>query len=208
MQANSHTISAEQLLPVLFSLPESHEQPHLPFQFSGGLALPTKVIGFILSAQGFIQMFATLFPICQPQNRKPGHFSIRYFFVPDLVHTGSLHHSRSSEFPYALHLLSTGLESHRTSAFISFTRHHAGKCGSIEKSSRHSQWCSGVICKSVQGFWTYLIRTHPILGSIDRSTWAPLVDQQSSCRHRCHPQSTNDRRKSLLLEGRRGQSRL
>ncbi|KAI5254081.1 MFS general substrate transporter [Aureobasidium subglaciale] len=86
-----HTISAEQLLPVLFSLPESEETPKLPFQFSGGFALPTKVIGFILSAQGFIQMFATLF-VFPYVNRKIGSlatfrlvvlsYPILYFMVP------------------------------------------------------------------------------------------------------------------------------
>ncbi|KAI5244046.1 MFS general substrate transporter [Aureobasidium subglaciale] len=86
-----HTISAEQLLPVLFSLPESEEKPKLPFQFSGGFALPTKVIGFILSAQGFIQMFATLF-VFPYVNRKIGSlatfrlvvlsYPILYLMVP------------------------------------------------------------------------------------------------------------------------------
>ncbi|KAH0291692.1 MFS general substrate transporter [Aureobasidium namibiae CBS 147.97] len=89
-----HTISAEQLLPVLFSLPESHETPHLPFQFSGGFALPTKVIGFILSAQGFIQMFATLF-VFPFVNRKIGSlatfrlvilsYPLLYLMVPYLT---------------------------------------------------------------------------------------------------------------------------
>lgn len=65
---------------MLFSLPESHEQPHLPFQFSGGLALPTKVIGFILSAQGFIQMFATLF-VFPYVNRKIGSLATFRFVI-------------------------------------------------------------------------------------------------------------------------------
>lgn len=77
---SSHTISAEQLLPVLFSMPESHESPHLPFQFIGGFALPTKAIGFILSVQGFIQMFVTIFvfPIA---NRKFGSMATFRFVV-------------------------------------------------------------------------------------------------------------------------------
>ena len=64
---HSHTISAEQLLPVLFSLPESDEPPRLPFGFTGGFALTTKTIGGILSLQGVIQMIATIvvFPIVQ-----------------------------------------------------------------------------------------------------------------------------------------------
>ena len=40
---------------------ESHQAPNLPFSFTGGFALPTKDIGFILSIQGLIQMFVTLF---------------------------------------------------------------------------------------------------------------------------------------------------
>lgn len=60
-----HTISAEQLLPVLMSLQKADTPPHLPFQFLGGFALSTKTIGFILSTQGFIQTIATLvvFPL-------------------------------------------------------------------------------------------------------------------------------------------------
>jgi hypothetical protein len=79
---------------VLFSLPESHEMPHLPFQFSGGFALPTKIIGFILSAQGFIQMFATLF-VFPYVNRKIGSlatfrlviisYPLLYLLVPYLT---------------------------------------------------------------------------------------------------------------------------
>ncbi|KAF2480249.1 major facilitator superfamily domain-containing protein [Neohortaea acidophila] len=62
-----HTISAEQLLPVLFSMPESDAPPALPFRFTGGFALSTKSIGGILSLQGVLQMFATMviFPTIQ-----------------------------------------------------------------------------------------------------------------------------------------------
>lgn len=60
MQVHSHTISAEQLLPVLFSMPESNAPPSLPFKFLGGFALPTKSIGAILAAQAFVQMIATM----------------------------------------------------------------------------------------------------------------------------------------------------
>ncbi|SMR41667.1 unnamed protein product [Zymoseptoria tritici ST99CH_1E4] len=55
-----HTISAEQLLPVLLSMPKSDTPAHLPFQFTGGFELSTKVIGGILSVQGIIQMIATI----------------------------------------------------------------------------------------------------------------------------------------------------
>jgi MFS family permease len=68
--------------------------PHLPFQFSGGFALPTKIIGFILSAQGFIQMFATLF-VFPYVNRKIGSlatfrlviisYPLLYLLVPYLT---------------------------------------------------------------------------------------------------------------------------
>lgn len=61
-------------------MPESDESPHLPFQFTGGFALPTKTIGFILSTQGFIQMFATIFvfPIA---NRRFGNMATFRFVV-------------------------------------------------------------------------------------------------------------------------------
>ncbi|KAF4550038.1 MFS-type transporter-like protein 26 [Elsinoe fawcettii] len=55
-----HTISAEQLLPVLLSMPHTTESPRLPFFFTGGFELPTKIIGSILSMQGIIQTIATL----------------------------------------------------------------------------------------------------------------------------------------------------
>ena len=55
-----HTISAEQLLPILFSMPESDAPAQMPFWFTGGFALSTKSIGGILSLQGVIQMIATM----------------------------------------------------------------------------------------------------------------------------------------------------
>lgn len=60
-----HTISAEQLLPVLLSLPESNDAPSLPFRFLGGFGLTTKSIGKILSMQGIVQTFVTIliFPV-------------------------------------------------------------------------------------------------------------------------------------------------
>jgi hypothetical protein len=67
----SHTISAEQLLPVLFSLPESDASPQLPFRFTGGFALNTKTIGAILSLQGAIQVVAT-FCVFHPVRRRLG----------------------------------------------------------------------------------------------------------------------------------------
>jgi MFS family permease len=58
----SHTISAEQLLPVMFSLPDSETAPSLPFKFTGGFDMPTRTIGGILSVQGVIQVIAMLLP--------------------------------------------------------------------------------------------------------------------------------------------------
>lgn len=87
----SHTISAEQLLPVLLSMPKSDTPPSLPFKFTGGFAMSTKSIGGILSIQGIIQMIATIiiFPII---NRKIGSlwtyrsvvmlYPLLYFLVP------------------------------------------------------------------------------------------------------------------------------
>ncbi|KAH0541452.1 hypothetical protein FGG08_004061 [Glutinoglossum americanum] len=56
-----HTISFDQLMPVFLSTPSSHEPRSLPFKFTGGFALSTKTIGFILSLQGFYSMLAQLF---------------------------------------------------------------------------------------------------------------------------------------------------
>ncbi|KAI9761871.1 MAG: hypothetical protein M4579_000812 [Chaenotheca gracillima] len=60
-----HTITFEQLLPVLLSSPETHDPASLPFKFTGGLALPTKTIGLIMSFQGIYSMIAQvlLFPV-------------------------------------------------------------------------------------------------------------------------------------------------
>ncbi|KAF2493144.1 MFS general substrate transporter [Lophium mytilinum] len=55
-----HTVSFEQLMPILMSLPESDVPPQLPLKFEGGFALSTKTIGMILSVQGIYQMFAQL----------------------------------------------------------------------------------------------------------------------------------------------------
>ncbi|EMD68175.1 hypothetical protein COCSADRAFT_33137 [Bipolaris sorokiniana ND90Pr] len=54
-----HTISLEQLLPILMSkkLPSGDNQ-HLPFHFEGGFGWSTQTTGAFLAAQGFLQMFA------------------------------------------------------------------------------------------------------------------------------------------------------
>ncbi|TKA72613.1 hypothetical protein B0A49_07174 [Cryomyces minteri] len=56
-----HTITLEQLMPVLLSMPKSTQPPSLPFKFTGGLALSTEHIGYVLSVQGFLQMIIQLF---------------------------------------------------------------------------------------------------------------------------------------------------
>lgn len=48
-------------MPVMLSTPESLERPSFPFKFTGGFALSTKVIGVIMSFQGFYSMIAQLF---------------------------------------------------------------------------------------------------------------------------------------------------
>ncbi|KAF2099504.1 MFS general substrate transporter, partial [Rhizodiscina lignyota] len=89
-----HTISFEQLLPIMFSMPKSNTLPSLPFKFEGGFALPTKTIGWILSSQGLLQMLVQLF-VFPVINRKFGSlvlfrasiavYPILYFALPYLV---------------------------------------------------------------------------------------------------------------------------
>jgi MFS family permease len=55
-----HTISMEQLLPILMSRNQSNNHQELPFKFQGGFEFSTKTIGVILSVQGVLQMFAQL----------------------------------------------------------------------------------------------------------------------------------------------------
>lgn len=74
-----HTISLEQLLPILMSkpVPGSADQ-HLPFYFKGGFGWSTQTNGGFLATQGFLQMFAQviLFPWL---SKKLG--SLRTFWV-------------------------------------------------------------------------------------------------------------------------------
>jgi hypothetical protein len=81
-----HTIAFEQLLPVLFSMPESNTPPQLPFKFTGGFALSTKDIGLILSAQGALQMIAQLlvFPAVTKKIGPLWTFRIAVFGYPIL----------------------------------------------------------------------------------------------------------------------------
>jgi MFS family permease len=82
----SHTIAFEQLLTVLFSMPESTTPPELPFKFTGGFDLSTKDIGFILSCQGLLQMFAQLivFPMVTKRLGPLWTFRLAVFGYPIL----------------------------------------------------------------------------------------------------------------------------
>jgi hypothetical protein len=48
-------------MPLFLSEPISHEKPYLPFKFSGGFAMSTKTIGFMMAVQGVYSMLAQLF---------------------------------------------------------------------------------------------------------------------------------------------------
>ncbi|KAF2458572.1 MFS multidrug transporter-like protein [Lineolata rhizophorae] len=56
-----HTISFEQLFPVMLSTPDSDVPPSLPFKFLGGFNFSAKTVGIILSAQGIVQMMVQIF---------------------------------------------------------------------------------------------------------------------------------------------------
>lgn len=58
--SNSHSVSFDQLMPVFLSTPKSDDDVALPFQFTGGLGLQTKTIGFMLAVQGVYSMIAQL----------------------------------------------------------------------------------------------------------------------------------------------------
>lgn len=53
-------MSFDQLMPVFLSTPVSDEVPTLPFKFTGGLALSTNKIGFMMTVQGVYSMVAQL----------------------------------------------------------------------------------------------------------------------------------------------------
>ncbi|KAJ5649031.1 uncharacterized protein N7484_002754 [Penicillium longicatenatum] len=55
-----HSVSFDQLMPVFLSTPKSDDRVALPLQFTGGLGLPTKTIGFMLAVQGVYSMIAQL----------------------------------------------------------------------------------------------------------------------------------------------------
>ena len=75
----SHTISLEQLLPILMSKkPPQEGTTRLPFHFTGGFGWSTQTNGAFLATQGVLQMFAQVivFPWL---NKKLG--SLRTFWI-------------------------------------------------------------------------------------------------------------------------------
>ena len=55
-----HSVSFDTLMPIFLSEPKSQSEPRLPFLFSGGFALSTKAIGFMMAVQGGYSMIAQL----------------------------------------------------------------------------------------------------------------------------------------------------
>ncbi|KAJ5519784.1 Major facilitator superfamily domain general substrate transporter [Penicillium fimorum] len=55
-----HSVSFDQLMPVLLSTPRSDDDVVLPLKFTGGLGMATKTIGFMLAVQGVYSMIAQL----------------------------------------------------------------------------------------------------------------------------------------------------
>ncbi|KAI5291728.1 hypothetical protein KEM52_000080, partial [Ascosphaera acerosa] len=55
-----HSVSFDQLMPIFLSSPEPETEPQFPFSFTGGLALTTKHVGFMLAVQGVYSMVAQL----------------------------------------------------------------------------------------------------------------------------------------------------
>lgn len=56
----SHSVSFDSLMPTFLSEERMQTQPVLPFKFSGGFALSTKTIGFMMAVQGVYSMIAQL----------------------------------------------------------------------------------------------------------------------------------------------------
>ncbi|OJD18932.1 hypothetical protein AJ78_01044 [Emergomyces pasteurianus Ep9510] len=55
-----HSVSFDQLMPIFLSTPVSEVKAELPFKFTGGMAMSTKKIGFMLAVQGLYSMVAQL----------------------------------------------------------------------------------------------------------------------------------------------------
>lgn len=90
----SHSVSFDQLMPIFLSTPPSQAEIDLPFKFTGGLALSTKTIGYMLAVQGFYSLFAQLFLFPFLVNRLGALRTLRlalfiwppiYFAVPYLI---------------------------------------------------------------------------------------------------------------------------
>lgn len=90
----SHSVSFDQLMPIFLSTPPSDESIVLPFKFSGGLALSTKTIGYMLAVQGVYSLFAQLylFPFLVERLGAPRTLRLAlfvwiplYFAVPYLI---------------------------------------------------------------------------------------------------------------------------
>lgn len=90
----SHSVSFDQLMPIFLSTPPSQAEIELPFKFTGGLALSTKTIGYMLAVQGFYSLFAQLFLFPFLVNRLGALRTLRlalfiwppiYFAVPYLI---------------------------------------------------------------------------------------------------------------------------
>lgn len=94
LTSSSHSVSFDSLMPVFLSEARSTKTQTLPFQISGGFALSTKAIGFMMAVQGIYSMIAQLwlFPFIV---RRIGTLSafrlvmivwpLLYFVVPYLV---------------------------------------------------------------------------------------------------------------------------
>lgn len=79
---------------MFLSTPVSHEEPSLPFKFTGGFALSPKVIGFMLSIQGVYSMTAQLllfpfavrrFGVLKTYRFVAMSWPLLYFSIPYLV---------------------------------------------------------------------------------------------------------------------------
>jgi len=89
-----HSVSFDSLMPVFLSEAKMETKPVLPFKFSGGFALSTKSIGFMMAVQGVYSMIAQLwlFPFIVRRIGTLGAFRLvmmawpfLYFAVPYLV---------------------------------------------------------------------------------------------------------------------------
>ncbi|KAH8698751.1 putative MFS multidrug transporter [Talaromyces proteolyticus] len=55
-----HSVSFDQLTPIVLSTPKSEDIVTLPFHFTGGLGVSTNYMGFMLSVQGIYSLFAQI----------------------------------------------------------------------------------------------------------------------------------------------------